>query len=327
MSGFRKAKGEQAFLKLGIYGSAGSGKTFTSLLIGEGLANVSGKKIAFVDTERGSDFYCQEVKERKIHPKAFDFDALYTKSITEILSEIKKIDTSKYGVVVIDSITHVWEAAKQSFEGKLTKIGTIPMQAWGKIKKPYKDLMNHLLSLDAHVIICGRQGTDFAEDEETGELKNMGYKMKAEGETPYEPHILLRLESVKGKNVDSYPIVHVEKDRTGILAGKAIEYPTFDNIAKPLLGVLGNKQAKVEENDVTASKDAEKLAEDEMNKEAKSNELLEWFTARFKIANSLEAVEAIGKEITKETKSQMLAADTATLREEYLRAAAKYKSH
>lgn len=325
MSGFKKAKGEQAYLKLGIYGAAGSGKTFTSLLIGEGLAGVCNKKIAFVDTERGSDFYCQEVKERKIHPKAFDFDCLYSKSITEIAGEIKKIDTNKYGVVVIDSITHVWEAAKQSFEGRLTKIGTIPMQAWGKIKKPYKDLMNHLLSLDAHVIICGRQGTDFAEDEETGELKNIGYKMKAEGETPYEPHILLRLESVKGKNVDSYPIVHVEKDRTGILAGKAIEYPTFENIAKPLLCVLGSKQAKVEDIDETASKDAEKLAEDELTKEAKSQELLEWFSARFKIANTLEAVEEIGKEITKEIKAKMLVSDTAALREEYLRVVGKYK--
>ena len=46
MAGFRKAKAEQAALKMGIYGPPGSGKTFTSLLIAEGLAKLSGKGVA-----------------------------------------------------------------------------------------------------------------------------------------------------------------------------------------------------------------------------------------------------------------------------------------
>jgi pantothenate kinase-related protein Tda10 len=59
MAGFRKAKGEQAAIKMGLYGPPGSGKTFTSLLIAEGLAAITGKRIAYVDTERGTDFYSQ----------------------------------------------------------------------------------------------------------------------------------------------------------------------------------------------------------------------------------------------------------------------------
>ena len=38
MSGFRKAKAEQAALKIAMYGPPGSGKTFTTLLLAEGLA-------------------------------------------------------------------------------------------------------------------------------------------------------------------------------------------------------------------------------------------------------------------------------------------------
>jgi hypothetical protein len=38
MGKFVKAKSEQAFLKLALYGKPGSGKTLTSLLWGEGLA-------------------------------------------------------------------------------------------------------------------------------------------------------------------------------------------------------------------------------------------------------------------------------------------------
>jgi pantothenate kinase-related protein Tda10 len=71
MSGFRKAKAEQAALKIGIYGPPGSGKTFTSLLLAEGLARVSGKRIAYVDTEHGTDFYCQAVPARKLHPRVW----------------------------------------------------------------------------------------------------------------------------------------------------------------------------------------------------------------------------------------------------------------
>src|SRR5574338_282563 len=154
MAGFRKAKAEQAALKMGIYGPPGSGKTFTSLMIAEGLAKLTGKRVALVDTEHGSDFYCQTVTSRTVHPEAFDFDALYTKSLTEVISAVRGLDEREYGVIVIDSITHLWEAARNAYDGRQTRAGTIPMQAWGRIKKPYKDLLSTLLSSPMHVIIC-----------------------------------------------------------------------------------------------------------------------------------------------------------------------------
>jgi hypothetical protein len=67
-----------------MYGAPGSGKTFSALLIAEGLAKLSGKRIAYVDTDRGTDFYCKAVPGRRVHPEAFDFDALYSQSITQL---------------------------------------------------------------------------------------------------------------------------------------------------------------------------------------------------------------------------------------------------
>src|SRR5262245_24943054 len=144
MAGFRKARAEQAALKMGFYGPAGSGKTMTALLIAEGLAKLNKSRVAFVDTEHGTDFYCQSVKDRAIHPEAFDFDAVYTRSITDVLAAVKGLKEKEHSVLVLDSITHLWEAAMLSYGGKLTKVGTIPMHAWGKIKKPYKDLMSFM---------------------------------------------------------------------------------------------------------------------------------------------------------------------------------------
>src|SRR5262249_50728948 len=147
----------------------------------------------------------------------------------------------EHGVIVIDSITHVWEAAKAAFSGKTNKIGQILLWAWGTIKKPYKELINSPF----HVLILGRQGTEFAEDEDTGESKALGVKMKAEGETAYEPHVCIRMESVKAKKHQlATPTAFVEKDRTGILQGKTIPFPTYDLVAKPLLGLLGSTQGK-----------------------------------------------------------------------------------
>lgn len=327
MAGFRKAKGEQAYIKMGTYGAAGSGKTFTALLIAEGLAKAANKRVAFVDTEHGADFYAQDIKERKVHPEAFDFDALYTRSITEILYNVKNLDLKTYGVIIIDSMTHVWEAAKNSYAGATTAAGTIPMHAWGKIKKPYKDLMNFLLECPAHVIINGRQGAEFAEDEATGELKRIGNKMKAEGETAYEPHILLHLESVRcGKDgLESYPVASVEKDRTGILAGQSFERPNFESVALPLLPILGSTQAAVDDEDAAAAKDAESLQVAESTKKAQSAEILEQFKARFKLAADLTEVEKIAKEITKELKTKLVKADLASLKEAYLEAGEKRK--
>jgi hypothetical protein len=319
MAGFRKAKAEQAALKMGFYGPPGSGKTFTSLLVAEGLGAITKKRVAYIDTERGTDFYCQAVPSRTVHPEAFDFDALYTRSLTEALSSVKALKPEEHGVIVLDSVTHLWEAAMAAYAGRQTSIGTIPMHAWGKIKKPYKDLMAILLSSPMHVIICGRQKTVYAEDEETEELKATGVTMRAEGETPYEPHILIRMESLRAKKTNEVAqiIGYAEKDRTGVLSGRSFVNPTFDTLCKPLLGLLGSVQAKIATGDESAAKDAEALQEQDRARDSESAELLRQFKARVDLAADEKALKAIGKEITPEVKSKMLPAQVAELREHY----------
>ena len=322
MGGFRtmkKAYGEQAALKFGIYGAPGAGKSFTSLLLSEGLAKLSGKRIAYFDTERGTDFYCKAVPTRAVHPEAFDFDALYTRSITEVSETIYALDPGRYGVIVIDSISHLWSACMDAYSGKTTKIGTIPMQAWGKIKKPYLSLLSTLLSSPMHVIICGRQAIEYETDEETDELKAIGVKMRAEGTTAYEPHILIRMEAIKPKKTNEVAqiVAYAEKDRTGVLSGRSFINPTFETLCKPLLGLLGDKQAQMQTGDESAAIDAEELAKQEKARELHSQDHLRHFAARINLAKSAADLKALGKEITPQLKAQMLPADVAMLREEY----------
>jgi hypothetical protein len=259
------------------------------------------------------------VPARAVHPEAFDFDAMYTRSLTEALAGIKALDPTDYSCIVIDSMTHMWEAAKQAYSGRQTKIGTIPFQAWAQIKKPYKEMISYLLSSPMHVLICGRQGVEYETDEDTEELKAVGLKMKAEGETPYEPHILIRMESVRPKKTNEVATIYayVEKDRTGVLNGRTYANPTFDSLCLPILGLLGDHQAEMWSDDQTAAYDAERLSDQENARQEQSAAHLREFKARIVLCKTPDEIKAIGKLITKELKAAMTTADVADLREAY----------
>lgn len=329
MAGFRKAKSEQAALKMGIFGPAGSGKTFTTLLLAEGLARVEGKRVGFIDTEHGTDFYAQHVPTRQFHPEAFDFDAIYTRSITEVVKECRAVNPLEHGVVVIDSMTHLWEAAVNSYTGPRSG-GKIPFHAWGKIKEPYKRLMEWMINCPLHVIILGRQANEWGQDDETGESISTGVKMKAEGETGYEPHILTRMEGVKpfradgktvSKNAVAVPTMFVIKDRTGVLQGKAIEYPTFDSVCAPLLPLLGKVQAQVESDDDAMVKDATAIAEAERAKAERSEKLRREYLAKFELARGKpDEIAALAKTITPAVKKEMTPNDLTAVRNAWVAA-------
>jgi len=300
---FMKAKPQQARLKVSMYGPPGSGKTFSTLLMAEGLAKVRGKRIAYVDTERGTDFYAQAVPTRKIHPTAFDFDALYERSIAEVSAAIFGLDADAYGIVVLDSISHLWEAAMDAYSGKKTKIDSIPMHAWGRIKRPYKDLIKFLIASPFDVFILGRQKNLFEKDEETEELTKVGVAMRAEGETAYEPHICIRMEARQNPDdsTDSIYVANVEKDRTGVLAGRRFRNPSFATI-EPLLPLLGETQAPAEDEDERIAKDAglmDKQDDKAKAKEEKSATLFRDFQGKVMQAPDLAAFAAAMAEIKK----------------------------
>ena len=295
----KKAKPEQAYLKVAVYGPSGSGKTFSSLLWAEGLAKKEGKKILLVDTERGADFYGMKIPARKVHPEAFSFDVLHTMSMKETLDELLELDTSEYGVVVVDSITHLWEAIQNAVPDEdRAKNGSIPLHLWAGIKKPYKNLLRFLLDCEMHVFVLGREKNVF--EEEDGQLKQVGKTMRAEGETPYEFHICIRQESRKAKNnsASSTILSIIEKDRTGILATQTIPNPTYKTI-EPVVSILNGTQAKTPSVDEVAEIDQELLDRNSKDKVAKSEEKYKEFSDSISKAKSPQELNAVGDKIGK----------------------------
>jgi len=283
---FMRAAPQQGYLKFTMFGSPGSGKTFTSLLWAEGLAKASGKKIAFVDTERGSDPYAIANKHRKIHPEAFEFDALYTTSLAETLEAVKAVDPAEYAVVIVDSITHIWQAAIDAYSGPM--VGSagdkIPMQAWGPIKKPYKELIDLLAKHGQyHGFILGRQKNIF--EDEDGSLRKTGVGLKAEGETQYEPMTCVQMSMTP----DGVNTCFSDKDRWSVLSGRTIANPNFATI-EPMLALLGIEHQTGEDEEERIAKDAA-LLEEKANKAAakteKSKALYEEFQAAILASTSL----------------------------------------
>ena len=302
---FTKAAPQQAKLKVSVYGPPGSGKTFSTLLMAEGLAKREGKRVAFVDTERGTDFYALAVPGRAVHPETFDFDAVYTKSLSKVVSECRALDPKTHGVIVIDSISHLWDAAQEAYEGKRGgKDGDkIPFGAWSKIKKPYKDLLRFLIESPFHVFILGRQKSVFDEKPD-GSVTKIGVAMRAEGETQYEPHICIRMEAAKDptKPNSSLYYGHVEKDRSGVLAGKMLLNPSFNSI-EPLLSILGGEQAKEEDEDERIAADGDLLDDSDakaLAKAEKSSGLFATLHAALTTASDPTAVGAFVVQMTKQ---------------------------
>jgi len=315
MSGFRRAVCQQGAVKMSMYGPPGSGKTFSALLFAEGIAKQIDKRIAYVDTELGTSFYAMPVPSRKPHPEAFDFDVIHTRSISEIDKEVRALDPKVHGIIVIDSISHLWDTAMASYSGPKTRAGTIPMHAWGPIKRPYKALVKFLIDSPFHVFILGRQANLFEEDEATGDTKAVGFKMRAEGETAYEPHICLRMILDRERKTGNQTITALaEKDRSGVLACKCIRWPTFETVIAPILGLMGSVQAALPSDDDAAVQDAESAQKSEAAKRQHSTECRERYVARFALAEDLDELKSLGKELTPAFKREFTAEDLAAVK-------------
>ena len=144
---FVKAVKTQAKLRMAISGPSGSGKTYTALRIARGL----GAKIALVDSEFGS---------ASKYADKFEFDVCdisTNKHPRQYINAIKDAVAAGFDVLIIDSITHAWEATK----GEVDKVAAASRSAntytaWKEGTKIWDELKNAIASAPIHVIATMR---------------------------------------------------------------------------------------------------------------------------------------------------------------------------
>lgn len=227
----KPAQPEQAFLKAGLQGFAGSGKTFTATTLAIGLHKLiqSKKPVGWLDSETGSDYVLHRFKAEKIELIRHKSRAFV--DLVNVCREAEKL----CDIVIIDSVTHFWTELVSSFQ-KARKLDHLTLRHWQPIKQEWAQFSELFINSRLHIIMCGRAGWeyDYQEDEEgVKELVKTGTRMKTEGETAYEPGLLIEMEKVRkeqGKIGGSFVRrAWILKDRFNLIDGRAFDNPTFED--------------------------------------------------------------------------------------------------
>ena len=156
---FNKAVKKKAKLRLGIVGSAGSGKSYSSLLIAKGL----GGKIAVIDTENGSANLYADLCEYDV----CTIKAPYT--MQKYLEAIKSAEKLGYNTIIIDSLSHAW-AGEGGLLEQVDKISQSSQArnsytAWRSVTPQHNHLIDAMLTSSCHIIATMRTKTDYVMQE------------------------------------------------------------------------------------------------------------------------------------------------------------------
>jgi len=151
---FRPALRENVGLLIGLIGASGSGKTYTAMRLAAGISG--DKRFCVIDTEAG---------RAKHYADAFRFDHGDLKPPfrpSAYADAIKAADEAGYPVIVVDSASH--EHAGEGglldwHEEEFQRMGArdaVRMTAWIKPKTEHKKMVQRLLQVRAHLILCFR---------------------------------------------------------------------------------------------------------------------------------------------------------------------------
>lgn len=162
----REAVREGARLVIGLQGISGSGKTYTALQLGYGLAGFDGRKVGFLDTEnRRGSLYADSL----IHPETGKVDRFLIGDLAPPFSPQRYIDAIRafedagVEVLIIDSVSHEWAGQGGCYD--IAKNTQKRIDDWLTAKNEHKRFMSAMLQSSMHVIACIREApkTDFSD--------------------------------------------------------------------------------------------------------------------------------------------------------------------
>ena len=200
----RQSERKKAKIKLALQGSAGSGKTYSSLLLAQGLTNKDLTKVAIIDTENGSaDLYA--------HLGNYNVLTLEPPFTPEkYIQAIEVCIKANMEVIILDSISHCWDELLD-FHSKLAGNS---FTNWAKITPRLNAFINKILQAEAHVIATMRTKQDYVLQQKDGKYipEKVGLKSVMRDGTDYEFTLVF--------DIDIKHFATASKDRTGLFMGK-----------------------------------------------------------------------------------------------------------
>jgi hypothetical protein len=196
-------------LRLNVSGPAGSGKTYSALLMAKGLTGEWGK-IAVIDTENGSASLYSHLGGFQ----TIDLQAPFTPE-----NYIKAIDlciSAGMECIIIDSSSHEWSGSGGCIEINehlaQTKFKGNTWSAWSQTTPRHEAFVQKVLQSPVHIITCTRSKMETVMTDDK-KVKKLGMKdIQREG-WEYELTVSLNIDR------DTHTAI-ASKDRTELFEGK-----------------------------------------------------------------------------------------------------------
>lgn len=213
---FSKAVKYAAKGRVALIGPAGSGKSFTALLLARTLAGPTGK-IAAIDTEHGSLSKYADI---------FDFDVIELDSCSpqNFLAALKAAEDAGYAAFITDSLSHFWMGKDGALEfvdvAAKRSSSRDGMAGWKEFRPHERQMVDALIASPMHIVCTMRTKTAYEEH-----VNDKGKKVRVKiGLAPVQREGLEYEFDLVGLMDEDNTFI-VDKSRCPELTGKALAKP------------------------------------------------------------------------------------------------------
>ncbi len=212
---FQKPESVARYLKIGVTGAPGVGKT----IFGLDAKNHGGAPVYVLSTESGDVHYIDD-------PRWGGFSRIATTSLEEIEEGISYMEHTPGGTLVVDTLTGIYE----SFIDAVAKDdGTMSQGEWGILKRRWKPLMLRLDNLPCNVVWVIHENPVNEYNAATKTTRFVGMKLDVEKTFERNPDTMIRLYE-EGAAPNQKRFAKILKDRTKV-------FRAGDVIAEPHIGM------------------------------------------------------------------------------------------
>ena len=225
----KKSERSKAKIKMALQAPSGAGKSYSALLLAQGLTNGNLSKVAVIDTEAGSS---------NLYAHIGSYNVLNLESPHSPERYIEAIDLcikSGMEVIILDSISHCWDFLLDYHASSTGNSFT----NWNKITPRQKAFVEKILQSDVHIICTMRVKQDYVLSEKNGKMvpEKVGLKAIQRNEISYEFTIVF--------DIDYKHFATASKDRTNLFEGKP-QFVINSNTGKKILDWCNSNMNKGE---------------------------------------------------------------------------------
>jgi hypothetical protein len=194
-------KRPQPKIRIALQGSAGSGKTYSSLLLAYGLCN-DWTKIALIETEHQSAALYSNLGQYNVLNIESPFNP------EKYIEAINICEKAGMQAIILDSLSHEWETLLEIHSA----MSGNSYNNWNKVIPEHNSLINKILTSSSHIIATVRSKSEFVISEKDGKKIVEKFSTKPFFKEGYEFDFTLVFD------IDTDHQAVCSKDRTQVFA-------------------------------------------------------------------------------------------------------------